>query len=175
MWNREENMVEIATLVLSIAGVAIALYAVVIERIVEHRERGQEWQKQYYALKEEIRRNLDCIAALERENLNGGAVQKIAIRQLIKQLSADQCAVAGFDFFQTLQKRRARRADAAVSAIDPYQTFSVVQETAKKIASVKDRAERAEENAPNAQRTLLAPRIRAIHSRLDAIAVALSG
>jgi hypothetical protein len=159
-------MIETATLVLAGLSFALALYGVVVKHIAERNRRAAEWQGQFNALKAENRRNLEHIAALEQENLNDKAIEQSPIRRLIAQLETGRCEAAGFDFFRTLCRRRAK---AARSALDPFRLFSAAREAAEKIRSVKDRAELAEENAPNAPQTLLKPRIEAIKTRLEEI------
>ena len=153
-------MTETAMLVLTAVNVAIVLYALIIDRLEKAAARAREWRGQFSLRREETRHNLGIIAALEREDLNNNEIQNPAIRTLISQLCCDQSAAVDYEFFTPLKKRRARRrrsGSACLPAIDAARAFSLVRDTARKIAALTDRAEQAEEAALNAPRTLLAP------------------
>ncbi|MDR2211702.1 MAG: hypothetical protein LBO65_09615 [Spirochaetaceae bacterium] len=166
------GMVEMLTLGFTAVSAAIALYAVVVQRIAERKRREQEWQRQYRDLKDETARNLECLAALGRENLNDNAIRESSVQLLIGQLRTVRLAAVSAGFFLPLQKRRAAKNRPA---LDPAEIFSAVRDAVRKIDAVKDRAERAEEITPNSPRTLLSPRIAAIRRRLELVADALSG
>ena len=172
-----ETVMLVLTTVLTVVNVAIVLYALIIDRLEKAAARKREWRGKFQLLKEETRHNRDIIAALEQEDLNNNAIQNPAIRTLISQLRCDQSAVVDYEFFTLLKKRRARRGQsgsAGLPAFEPAHTLSLVRDTARKIAAVVDRAEQAEEAAPNAQKTLLTPRIAAIRTRLDELGAALA-
>jgi hypothetical protein len=169
------NVTETVMLVLTAVNVAIVAYTLVVDRAEKAAARAREWRARFYQFKEEIRANLRVIEALEREDLNNNAIANPAIRALICQLRGSQTAAADYDFFAGLKKHLARKGKHPVSVIDPAQTLSLARDTARKIRSLVERAELAEESAPNAQRTLAAPRVAAIRSRLDALSAALAG
>jgi hypothetical protein len=171
---------ETATLVLTAVGVAIALYVVVFERIAVWKQREKEQRDHIRDCKAEVRHNLDIITGLEKNDLHGlEAIKNPALRKLIEHLRYEETAAMSRDFSLTLKKRLARAAkraarQSAVSPIDPRKTGIALWEAANKIASLQERAELAEESAPNATGTLLSRRVPAIKARLEALNAALA-
>jgi hypothetical protein len=172
---------ETATLVLTAVGVAIALYVVVFERIAAWKQRKKEQRDHIRACKKEVKHNLDIITELEKSGLLSGldAIKNPALRKLIERLEYAETAAMSRDFSLTLKKRlvkAAKRAahQSAASPIDPRKTGIALWEAANKIASLQERAELAEESAPNATGTLLSRRVPAIKTRLEALYAALA-
>jgi hypothetical protein len=169
-------MTDAVMLILTAVNVAVVVYTLVIGRIEQAASRAREWRAHFYQFKEEVRGNLDIIKALEKEDLNNNAIDNPAVRALITDLCADKTAAADYEFFTALRKHRARtgKSQHTATVIDPAHTLSLSRDTARKIESLVDRAGRAEESAPNAQRTLVAPRVAAIRKRLDELSSALA-
>jgi hypothetical protein len=173
---------ETATLVLTAVGVALPLYVMLFERVAAWKQREKEQQDQIRACKAEVRHNLDIIAELEKneEYLHGlEAIKDPALRKLIEHLQCAETKAMSRNFSLTLKKRLARAAKRAARRFaaplpDPRKTGIALWEAANKIAALQERAELAEESAPNATGTLLSRRVPAIKARLETLNAALA-
>ena len=161
-------------LILSGAGLAVALIQVAKHEITRYKELQKYYARRLSALRKEVHNNLETVNDLLKKDTGAQAVYNPAVRKPLNTLRYTELKQAANDFEPILGKALKKAAKKSPSKKDPLRIFWDIYDTARKLEDLSTRLKKIHSKpTAGAPRLILKRRYLALQKRLADIDEAL--